>query len=89
MTSRLSVGLIMAGEDAVEAGTEHFEDGVLDEPGVAGIVEGGSQLLGEAKLFVELADREQSGIAAEIGIAGLNDDGAVGEKIEEERRRRL
>jgi hypothetical protein len=81
--------IFVAGEDAVEAGTEHFEDGVLDEPGVAGVVEGGSKVPGEAELFVELADREQPGIAAETGIAGLDDDGAVGEKIEEERRRRL
>jgi hypothetical protein len=62
---------------------------MLDEAEIAWIIQSGGELLGEAEPLVELTDGKQTGIAAEASVTGFDEDGAVREKIEEERRRAL
>jgi hypothetical protein len=48
---------LVAGQDAVDAGADHRQKGVLGEVGVAGIVEDVSEGPGQADALVELPDR--------------------------------
>ena len=44
----------VAGEDAEDAGPDHFGEGMVDAVGIAWIVEGGGELGGQADALVEL-----------------------------------
>ena len=48
----------VAGENAVNAGADHLQNRMLDEIGVAGIVEDSGESVRQAELFIELAERE-------------------------------
>ena len=56
--------VLVAGEDAEDAGADHLQEGVLGEVGVAGVVEDGGELLRQADAFVELPQRQQAGVGA-------------------------
>jgi hypothetical protein len=66
--------VLVAGHDAVDAGPDHFQKGVLGEVGVAGIVEGLSKRPGQADALVELADGQQHGVAGEPTLRRLDDE---------------
>jgi hypothetical protein len=66
--------VLVAGEDAVDAGADHLQEGVLGEVGVAGVVEGVGEGMGEPDALVELADGEQSRIAGELAGRRLDDE---------------
>ena len=46
----------VAGEDTEDAGANHLEGGVVDEVGIAGIIEGGGEVTGQAELIIELTE---------------------------------
>jgi hypothetical protein len=76
------IGLIgVAGEGAVDAAAPHVQGGVLDEVGVARVVQGSGGGLGQAELFVGLAEGQQAGIGGGLSGGGLDDDGG-GEEIQ-------
>jgi hypothetical protein len=56
----------VAGQDAVDPGPDHLQEAVFGEVGVAGVVQGIREGPGEADALVELADREQPGVAGEL-----------------------
>ena len=56
----------VAGEDAVDTGPDHFQEGVLGEVGVAGVVQCFGEGLGEPDALVELPDGEQPSVAREL-----------------------
>jgi hypothetical protein len=58
---------------------------VVDEVGIARIVEHGSKLLGQADPFVELPQRQQAGIRGKRSVRDLNLHGQGLEKVERER----
>src|SRR5262249_2563861 len=66
--------VLVAGEDAVDAGADHLPVGVLGEVGVAGVVQGVGEGAGETDTFVELADGEQPGVAGELARRRLDDE---------------
>ena len=43
------------GEDAEDAGPDHLRERVVDEVGIAWVVEGGGELRGQADALVELS----------------------------------
>ena len=49
---------------------------------VTGVVEGGGKLSGQAELFVQLPDRQQAGVAGQLSLLRLDDDGLMIEEIE-------
>src|SRR5205807_475885 len=67
------------GEDAVDARADHFEEGVLDEVGIAGVVEDVGEGLGESEALIELPEGEQAGIAGELSGGGFDEEGQVAE----------
>src|SRR5205807_471110 len=58
--------VLVAGEDAVDAGADHLQEGVFGEVGGAGVVEGIGEGPGQADALVELADGDQPGVAGEL-----------------------
>jgi hypothetical protein len=72
----------VAGQDAVEAGPDHLQEGVLGEVGVAGVIEGVGEGTGEPDALVELADGEQPGVAGELPRRRLDDERGT-EKVED------
>ena len=58
--------VLVAGQDAVDAGTHHLQKGVLGEVGIAGVIEGIRPGPGKAGALVELAGGEQPGAAGEL-----------------------
>src|SRR5262249_23746912 len=79
--------VLVAGEDAVQAGAEHLQARVLNQAGVAGVVDGRGELGGEAEALIELADGEQPGIGGEQGRGGSNGDRQAGKSQRLGRRR--
>jgi hypothetical protein len=57
------VQLLAVGEDAVHMAADHLQEGVLGEVGVAGVVEGIGEGLGDPDALVELTEGEQPGVA--------------------------
>ena len=89
-SERVVVVLVfVTGEDAEDAHTDHVDEGVVDEIGIAGIVEGLGELVGQADAMVELPQRQQSGVRGQGGVGGLDMDGQRREKIEVEERSSL
>jgi hypothetical protein len=66
--------VLVPGEDAVDPGPGHLQEGVLREAGVAGVVQGVGEGPGEPDALVELADGEQPGIAGELAGGWLDDE---------------
>jgi hypothetical protein len=64
----------VASEDAADAGADHLQDAMLGEVGVAGVVQGLGEGPGEPDVLVELADREQPGIAGELARRRFDDE---------------
>ena len=64
----------VAGQDAVDARPDHLQEGVFGEAGVAGVPEGVGEGPGEPDALVELADREQPGVAGELTGRWLDND---------------
>ena len=73
--------VLVAGQDAVDTGPNHLQEGVLGEGGVAGIIEGVGEGSAEFDVLVELADGQQPGVAGELALGRL-DDQKRAEKIE-------
>jgi hypothetical protein len=48
--------VLVAGQDAVDAGPDHLQEGVLRQLGVAGVVQGAGKGSGQTDGFIELAD---------------------------------
>ena len=69
----------VAGQDAVDPGADHLQEGVLGEAGVPGIVEGLGEGPGQADALVELADGQQPGVAGELTRRRLDDERAAEE----------
>ena len=69
------VPVFVAGEDAEDAHADHVGEGVLDEVGIAGIVEGLGELLGESDALVELTQGQRPGVRREGGVGRLDVDG--------------
>lgn len=63
----------VVGEDAVHAGANHLQSGVLDKLGIARVVEDGGEGSGEPKGFIELAEGKEPGIAGELPSGGFED----------------
>jgi hypothetical protein len=74
--------VFVAGQDAVDAGPDHLQEGVVGEVGVAGVVEGVGEGPGETDALVELAEGEHSGVAGELTRGGL-DDQRRAEKVQD------
>jgi hypothetical protein len=66
--------VLVASQDAVDAGTDHLQERVLGQVRVAGIVEGCGEGPGQADALVELAEGEQPGVAGELARRRLDDD---------------
>lgn len=65
--------VLVAGQDAVDATADHFQEGVLGEIGVAGVVEDGGEGLDEPNAPIELANGQQPGIAGRLARGRLHD----------------
>jgi hypothetical protein len=63
----------VAGEDAVDAGPDPLQEGVIREGLVAGVVERVGEGAGQADGLVERADGEQPGVAGELAWRRLDD----------------
>jgi hypothetical protein len=84
-TQRVVVVLVpVAGQDAEDPRAEHVGERVLDEVGVTRVVEHGGELLRQADAFVELSERQQTGVGGERGAGDLDRDGQGPEKVERE-----
>ena len=68
------VRVLVAGQDALDARAHHLQEGVVGEMGVARVVEGLGKGAGEPDALVELADREQPGVAGELARRRLQDE---------------
>jgi hypothetical protein len=65
--------VLVAGEDAVDAGADHLQERVFHEVGVAGVVQDVCEGPGEPDALVELAKGQQPGIAGELARGRLKD----------------
>jgi hypothetical protein len=65
--------VLVAGQDAVDAGTDHLQEAVLGQVGVPGIVESGGEGPGQANAVVELAEGEQPG-SGQLARRWLDDE---------------
>ena len=74
------IGVI--GENAVQPHPRHFGEGMVHVRGMAGIVQGRDELCGESDSLVELPNRQQSGIAGQLGVRRLDNDRLTRKKIE-------
>jgi hypothetical protein len=66
--------VLVAGQDAVDAGADHLQERVVGQVRVAGVIEGLSKGPGQADALVELADGEQSGVTGELARRRLDND---------------
>jgi hypothetical protein len=66
--------VLVAGQDAVDAGPDQLQEGVLGEVRVAGAVQGVAEGPGEPDAVIELADRQQPGVAGELARRRLDDE---------------
>jgi hypothetical protein len=64
----------VAGQDAVDAGSDHLQEGVLGQVGVAGVVQGASVGPGEPNALVELADGEHTVIILHMFMYRVDDE---------------
>jgi len=67
--------ILVAGEDAEDAGADHLQEGVLGQIRIARIVEHRGELLRQPDTFVELSQRQQAGVGGERGVGHLDLDG--------------
>jgi hypothetical protein len=71
--------VLVVGEDAVDAGADHVQEGVVDLVGIAADVEGGGESMGQANVVIELAHREGARIAGKSRLRRLDEDGQAKE----------
>jgi hypothetical protein len=69
----------VAGEDAGDAGPDHLHEGVFGQVGVTRVVEGVGEGPGEPNALVKLADGQQAGVAGELALGWLDDEGPAEE----------
>ena len=74
--------VLVAGEDAIDPGPDHLQEAVLGQVGIAAVVQAVGQGPGEPDVLVELADREQPGIAGELAGRRFDDERRA-EKVED------
>ena len=74
------VGIV--GQDAVDPHADHLQKRMGADVRVAGIIEGGRELGGQAELLVQLPDRQQPGVAGQLCLLRFNDDRLMIEEIE-------
>ena len=77
----VAVPVLAAGEDAEDTGADHLQEAVLDEIGIAAVVEGAGEGSGESDALVELAGGEQPGVAREL-TGRWRDGGRSTEEVE-------
>jgi hypothetical protein len=70
--------VFVARQDAIDAGPDHLQIGMLGQVGVAGIVQGSSKCLCQPDALVELADGKQSSVAGELAHRRLDHQRCVG-----------
>jgi hypothetical protein len=58
--------VLVAGQDAVHAGSDHLQERVLGEVRGTVIVQGLGESPGQPDALIELADREEPGVAGEL-----------------------
>ena len=73
----MAVPVPAVGADAEDTGAHHLQEAVLREVGDAGVVQGSSKCLCETAALLELADREQPGVAGELARRRLTDQGVL------------
>jgi hypothetical protein len=73
--------VFVTGQNAEDAHANHFEERVLDVLLIAWVVEGGSELGGQADAFVELSQRQQTSIGGERVVGNLNLDWSRAKEI--------
>src|SRR5262249_3368113 len=64
--------VLVAGQDAADAGPDHLQESMIREVGIAGVGQGVGEGPGEPDAVVELADGEQAGIAGELARRALD-----------------
>jgi hypothetical protein len=88
LTQQVGVhSVLVAAGDLVEALTDQFDDRVPDVPTVTAILEALLEATGQLQAFIQLAQHNQAGIAAEGAALEVEDD--AGLKLEAERDRTL
>ena len=60
----------------IDADADHFQEAVLGAVGIAGVIKCLGKSPGQADVLIELADGKQSGIAGELAVRWLQDDGS-------------
>lgn len=78
--------VLVAGQDAEDAGADHLQEGVFGQLRIARVVEHRGQLSRQADAFVELAQRQQAGVGRERGVGRLDVDRQRREEIQVEQR---
>ena len=81
--------VLVIGEDAVDPLADHAQERLPGERRVAGVVEGGGELLGEPDPLVELPDHQQPAIAGQPRRRCFHDDRQIGMKPQDKLPRRL
>src|SRR5262249_40686745 len=74
------VPVFVTGEDAEDPHADPVGERVLDEVGIARVVEHGGELPRQADPFIELPQRQQAGVRGERGVGDLDRDGQGLEK---------
>ena len=75
----LVVLVLVVGEDAVDAGADHVQEGVVDLVGIAADIEGCGESMGQTDVGIELAHQEGSRIAGTSRSRRLDEDGQAKE----------
>ena len=66
-TQHIVVVLVdVVGQDAVDPSPGHLQEAVAHVAGIAGIVQGLGELPGQSQLLIQLADRQQTGVAGNL-----------------------
>ena len=81
--------VLIPGEDAEDAGPDHLREGVLDQVGIAWVVQRGSERRGQADPVIELPHQQQAGIRGKRSVGNLDLNRQRLEEIQVERRGRL
>ena len=63
---RADLPVLVAGQDAVDAGADHLREAVLGKPGVARVVESLGESPREPDALIELADGQEPGVAGKL-----------------------
>ena len=71
--------VLVVGEDAVDAGADHVQEGVVDLVRIAAVVEGGGEGMGQTDVGIELAHQEGTRIAGTSRSRRLDEDGQAKE----------